>query len=90
MTKTNNSTCYVEDGFLTERDRNEEVVQAVRLSDIVMVRRNDYLSGDPYTRSIQRDLIRRTHVGYSNGGDNDYPIDATDLLGHLIAYRNSN
>ena len=85
--KTN--TCYVEDGFLTERDHNEEVVQAVRLSDIVMVRRNDYLGGDPYSYNASRPLILRTHVGYSNGGYNDYPIDATDLHHHLVKYRSN-
>ena len=81
------STCYAEDGFLTERDHNEEVVQAVRLSDIVTFRRNDFRSGYPYTRDIERHLIPRTTVGYSNGGCNDYPIDATDLHNHLVAYR---
>lgn len=83
--KTN--TCYVEDGFLTERDHDEEVVQSVRLSDIVSIRRNDYLAGDPYDRA-PRPVIRRTAVAYSNGGYHDYPIDATDLHTHLVNYRN--
>lgn len=82
--------CYIEDGFLTERDHNEEVVKSVRLSAIVAVVRNDHLGGDPYVvPPVRRPLISRTTVSYSNGGFNDYPIDATDLLGHLTACRNN-
>jgi hypothetical protein len=97
MTKTNNTTCYVEDGFLTERDHNEEVLQSVRLSDIVSVRRNDYRvvngitygysSGEGERLHTSLPWIHSTRVSYSNGSYNDYPIDATDLHNHLVAYR---
>jgi len=80
--------CYIEDGFLTERDHNEEVVKSVRLSAIVAIVRNDHRGGDPSAPAERRPLVRRSVVSYSNGGFNDYPIDATDLLGHLTRYHN--
>lgn len=87
-TEPKDATCYVEDGFLTHRDADEEVLKSVRLSDIVSIKRSDYLA-DPYRMSVPRKVITQTSVCCSNGGADFYPIDATDLHHHLVKYRNS-